>query len=94
MRAFDTRFCERCRCPREFNKRRPEHLWHFGLSILTFGIWSVGWLAVIIVNRKRPWRCGICRSAFVPREMREAWTPGSSPIKLPLRQSAPRPRRM
>jgi len=91
-RGFDTRFCARCRCQREFSKRTAAHLWHLGLTILTFGLWGIGWIAVAMIESRRPWRCTICHSRFVPGgETQISQTePMAEPrIKLPV---APRRR--
>jgi len=66
MRVLETKFCERCQCDREFNKRIASHRWHLGLTVVTFGLWGVGWLAVTVAEARRPWRCSICRSRYVP----------------------------
>jgi hypothetical protein len=33
---------------------------HALLTVATFGLWGVSWLAVIIGNLKWPWRCKHC----------------------------------
>jgi hypothetical protein len=64
LRAFDTRFCTRCHCQRRFSKRTAAHLWHFGLTIATFGLWGIAWLTVSILESQRPWRCSECDAQF------------------------------
>jgi len=70
MRLYETRFCERCQCDREFSRRAAAHKRHLGLTIATLGLWGVGWLWAAMAARKRPWRCTSCRSRFVPSEKR------------------------
>jgi hypothetical protein len=86
MRIFEMRFCERCQCEREFSRRAVAHPWHFGLTMLTVGLWSLGWLAATISARRRPWRCTACQSRFVPSAKRhpQMRQPITRQIKLPI----------
>jgi len=86
MRAFDTRFCERCQCEREFTRKTAAHRWHLAATILTLGMWGVGWLAVAITEARRPWRCAVCRSRFVPEAKRhpQIGQPTPDRDKLPI----------
>jgi hypothetical protein len=66
LRVLETRYCQRCGGEREFAGRRMPHLRHLGLTIVTFGLWGIGWLAMTIAVARRPWRCTICGSRAVP----------------------------
>jgi len=66
MRAYDTRFCVRCQCDRQFSKSRVEHLNYFWFTILTLGLWGIVWLTDAIRKARKPWRCDICHARFIP----------------------------
>jgi len=69
-RVLETRFCERCQCDREFSKRAVGHTWHLAGTVVTLGLWGMVWLTVAIASWRRPWRCTVCRSRFVPSAKR------------------------
>jgi len=64
MHAYDTRFCKRCQRHREFRKRAVPHQRHLTLTIVTLGLWVVGWAAMAVIGKIRPWRCGSCHSTY------------------------------
>lgn len=67
MRSFESLFCERCGFVRHFTKRKVDHKFHLGATVLTFGLWGVPWLVLAIDEARRPWRCSICGSRYLPK---------------------------
>ena len=53
-------YCARCRCRRSYSKLKISHSFHFILTVLTAGIWSIWWLTIVIGRAMRPWRCETC----------------------------------
>ena len=55
-----TAHCTWCQCERQFVRSRVRNGRHFIASLLTLGLWLIGWLAVYIETALRPWRCAAC----------------------------------
>jgi len=53
-------FCTRCRHEQIFERAETHHGVHFFLTVVTFGLWLVSWIASSIGHRIRPWRCLQC----------------------------------
>jgi len=53
-------YCARCRHRHIFVRAKINHPIHLILSILTFGLWLISWVAVCIGTILRPWRCEHC----------------------------------
>ena len=53
-------YCRCCRHEQIFVRVKTHHRLHLIFSILTLGLWLVGWLATSIMQRLRPWRCEHC----------------------------------
>jgi len=52
--------CPRCGHEQLFVRVKITPLLHLGLTILTFGLWFVCWIALCIGRLVRPWRCDQC----------------------------------
>jgi len=39
---------------------------HLLLTALTLGLWGISWAALAIAQRRKPWRCSVCYSRYVP----------------------------
>ena len=52
--------CPHCRCQSTFIPARLSHQRHLCVTILTFGLWSIVWLALLLGKSLRPWRCNTC----------------------------------
>ena len=37
-----------------------EHRMHLAFSLLSLGLWTISWLAIVIYSRLYPWRCTEC----------------------------------
>lgn len=66
MRSFESFFCERCGFVRHFTKRKVDHKFHFAATVFTYGLWGVPWIVLTIDEARRPWRCYICGSRYIP----------------------------
>jgi len=53
-------FCPRCRHQQVFERTQVHHGVHLFLSIVTFGLWLVSWIAIYVGHRFHPWRCVQC----------------------------------
>jgi len=53
-------FCPRCRHQQTFERTQVHHLFHFFLSVVTFGLWLISWISIYIGHRMHPWRCVQC----------------------------------
>ena len=53
-------YCARCRHRHVFVRTAVNHGFHLFLSVITFGLWLVSWVAVCIGRTMRPWRCEHC----------------------------------
>ena len=54
--------CHHCRFERQFRKHSIDHVSHLAATVFSFGLWSVGWLALTIYHLRKPWRCTFCGS--------------------------------
>jgi hypothetical protein len=52
--------CPHCRREEDFIHARLSCRRHLLLTILTAGLWSVVWAALLLGKCLRPWRCSIC----------------------------------
>jgi hypothetical protein len=59
-------YCRRCGQVRRFTKRGLDHRKHLYVTILTFGLWGVGWLLLHQREQRRSWGCTICRGRQRP----------------------------
>ena len=59
-RAGFTAHCPRCRQDEVFVRARLSHRRHLLLTLLTAGLWSIVWAALIVGICLRPWRCRAC----------------------------------
>jgi predicted RNA-binding Zn-ribbon protein involved in translation (DUF1610 family) len=55
-----TAHCPNCRRETVWVKARISHGWHLLLIVVTGGLWTVSWLALLIGKVMRPWRCEVC----------------------------------
>lgn len=53
-------FCERCQKQGVVFRKRPNHILHLILSVLTGGIWIIVWLLLSL--KVGGWRCAACGS--------------------------------
>jgi hypothetical protein len=55
-----TIFCGQCRAERVHTVEGPNHILHLIVSLLTVGLWLIGWLVVVLMDRKELQceRCG------------------------------------
>lgn len=56
-------YCPRCDGMRLCFPARTgwrRHAGHFALTVFTLGAWGVGWLACVVYDRVRPFRCNEC----------------------------------
>jgi len=53
-------FCSKCGHHQLFEKSEINHRLHFVLTLITGGLWSVSWIALVVMHRLRPWRCQQC----------------------------------
>ena len=58
------KFCRCCDKIMPANKKVPNHILHFILSILTYGFWIFVWLVLILCNSNEPFYCVRCGSRF------------------------------
>jgi hypothetical protein len=54
-------FCAFCGVDRHFRRHVPNHSLHLLFTVITFGLWGVSWLALIIHCARLPWTCRTCR---------------------------------
>jgi hypothetical protein len=76
LRYSTSFFCRRCNQIRQFTKRRLNHRPHLIATVLTCGLWGIGWWLLLRQEQHRPWRCRICRGR--QRSMNPPPTPDSS----------------
>jgi hypothetical protein len=67
MAKYETEncWCQHCQTNVEAKKRIPNHLLHFGISILT-GFWLVVWLYLAANEDKKTWICTNCQNKINP----------------------------
>lgn len=61
MKENQRAYCHFCQGERTFTKRPLDHHLHAVLTLLTLGLWGVGWLFLILRRSLRPVRCSSCR---------------------------------
>jgi len=54
-------FCRTCDSARTFEKPVVQHGTHLVLTVVSFGLWGVCWLALSIKSFTAPWQCRKCR---------------------------------
>ena len=52
--------CPRCRHDQNFVRGKVNHGLHLFLTLVTFGLWGIGWISATIGMHFRPWRCQHC----------------------------------
>ena len=52
--------CVNCQAVRRFRKRVPDHRLHLRFTLLTLGLWSIGWLILTLRYLRRKWHCTFC----------------------------------
>ena len=55
---YSTGFCEHCNDNVKIQRKTPNHIFHFIMSILTCGIWLLVWAC--LSSEKDSWRCSRC----------------------------------
>lgn len=55
---YSTGFCDHCNDNVKIQRKTPNHIFHFIMSILTCGIWLIVW--ALIASEKESWRCSRC----------------------------------
>jgi len=70
-----TTFCHNCNTQRMFIRDGPNHILHLIITILTGGLWLVGWLISVLPSRSNPYRCTRCgmtstKNLVIGRDMR------------------------
>ena len=58
--------CPRCGAARLGRRRRPNHLLHLVLTLLT-GLWVLIWIWSAITSESDPYRCVFCGTPLRPR---------------------------
>jgi hypothetical protein len=53
-------FCPHCRKTRAFTRRASNHWFHFRLTLITFCLWGLVWLLVLVRDSNRPFTCSFC----------------------------------
>jgi hypothetical protein len=53
-------YCSTCQRIRRFRKRAPDHRLHLRFTLLTLGLWGLGWLILSLLSLRRNWRCQFC----------------------------------
>ncbi len=53
-------YCPCCRQTRRFTRVKIHHGVHAAITAVTFGLWSVSWLAVTAGHWLWPWKCKTC----------------------------------
>jgi hypothetical protein len=54
------RFCSNCNEIIPAIKRGPSHLFHFIMSVITIGAWTVVWFLALLCACSERWRCVRC----------------------------------
>jgi hypothetical protein len=68
-------FCSHCGEQRLLLREGPNHVLHLILTVLTFGLWVIVWIAVGARKQARAARCSICGT-----EMHKVYVPGQGTI--------------
>ena len=53
-----TGFCRQCNANRLISRKATSHVFHFVMTLLTFGLWLIVWGLASI--RFGGWRCSVC----------------------------------
>lgn len=61
MSPPSVRYCHACDAERSFDKPVVDHRTHLIATILSAGLWGVGWLAMTLHARMAPWQCRTCK---------------------------------
>ena len=61
-----TGFCPRCDRNRTLERRKPDHVLHLVLALVTLGLWAVPWLALSLYGRRYLWQCVSCHRLVEP----------------------------
>ena len=64
------RWCPNCERNVLAVKDAPNHVLHLLLSVITFGVWIVGWAAASLASDWRGWRCSDCGGGCRPARWR------------------------
>lgn len=62
--AYSPRFCGHCRNVTRHVQNTPNHILHALLSLLTWGIWLIPWLYVVIRQDAAPVICQMCGATY------------------------------
>ena len=62
MSAPSYRYCRECDAERSFEKPEVDHRAHLVATLLTAGLWGVGWLAMTLHAATSRWKCRACKS--------------------------------
>lgn len=60
--VFTTRYCQYCKRQTQYERQGANHILHLILTVLTGGLWLLGWIAIAILSRFRPRYCCNCRN--------------------------------
>lgn len=55
-------YCATCDAQRMMVKTKPNHVLHLILTLVTFGVWLLVWVPLIVLAAGRPSRCTECGS--------------------------------
>ena len=66
MKDFKELYCAECGSVRTFTKERAIHCLHLAWTVVSVGLWAIGWAGVAILEKWRPWRCTICHVRHSP----------------------------
>jgi hypothetical protein len=55
-----TAHCPHCRRETLFIPARIRHSRHLLIIVLTAGLWTIVWAALVLGKCLRPWRCSVC----------------------------------
>lgn len=55
------KYCHNCQRSTKFNEPRgPKHWLHAVLSVITFGLWVIVWVCVVLYNTSNRAECSEC----------------------------------
>jgi len=57
-------YCRHCGFVRPFLRQTARHRRHFAATVLTLGLWGIGWLVAILRESSRPWCCTVCQARY------------------------------
>lgn len=55
-----SKYCVNCDCRTVHEKNNVSHVLHLILSLVTFGLWVIVWVFVVVQNSSVPWICRDC----------------------------------